>query len=186
MTLAAITDHVEHGLSRLLEQFKGKPRLEAWISSYLEGVQELTDAAWAVLVMRLIDDAVGEQLTVLGRLVGQPRIVEDEERYRVLVRARIAVNSSSGKPDDLIRVANLLFGADAEYSMHEFFPAALVFSINEAIDVIPALEQGMLDEAAAGGVRVDVHFSADEPDELFAWGAGDGWGSPWRGAVSEH
>lgn len=57
MTLAATTDVVEHGLSRLIEQWKDKPRMRAWVASYLEEVQELSSAAWVVLISRLIDDA---------------------------------------------------------------------------------------------------------------------------------
>lgn len=190
MSLKEVTDHVERGLSRLIEQFKGKPRLEAWISSYLEEVQELSAAAWQVLVLRLIDDAEGEQLTVLGRLVGQPRTIEDDVRFRVLVRARIAVNQSRGRWSDVLRVANLLFAGEIAYTLTPFYPAALVLTLEDPIVVIPLLEHGMLEEATAGGVRLDVHFHAGPSENLFRFGEGPGWGATgggvWAGAVSDH
>lgn len=187
MTLAAVTDHVERGLARLIDQFKGRPRIEAWISSYLEEVQELSTAAWGVLVLRLIDDAEGEQLTVLGKIVGQPRTVADDERFRVIVRARVAANGSSGRWNDILRVARLLLGPEASFSLRAHYPAALVLTINDPVDFIPTLEHGMLETAAAGGARIDVHFHGTPTAELFAFGTGPGWGDGvWAGAVSDH
>lgn len=187
MTLAAITNHVERGLGRLIEQFKGKPRLEAWISSYLEEVQELSDAAWDVLISRLIDSAVNEQLVVLGRIVGQLKTTTDDERFRVLVRARIAINKSNGRWNELLRIIKLLLGDGVPYGLTPYYPGALVLMILGAITFVPTLEHEMLEDAAAGGVRVDVHFSEVEPDELFYFGGGPGFGGgSWAGAVSDH
>jgi hypothetical protein len=185
MSLEPVTNHVESGLSKLLEQYQGKPRLEAWIRSYLLEVQKFSDEAWNVLVSRLIDEAIGEQLTVLSRLVGETTRLENDERQRVLVRSRIAVNRSRGRGDDVLRVASLLLAR--EYSLNEFFPGAMVLTVEEAIDFIPELEHRMLEQSAAGGIRVDVHFSADPESTWFRFGSGPGWGEGvWIGAVSEH
>lgn len=185
MSLAHVTEHVERGLSRLIEQYKGKPRLEAWVRSYLNEVQALSDAAWQVLVSRLVDDAVGEQLTVLGRIVGETNRVEDDERFRVVVRARIAVNSSRGRGEDIIRVAGLLFARPV--ILTEFFPGAMTLEVAEAIDFIPTIEHRMLEEAASAGVRIDVHFYGDDPEDVFRFDEGPGWGvGTWAGAVSHH
>lgn len=184
MAISAVTDHVSRGLSRLIEQYKGKPRLEAYVRSFLKEVQTLSDAAWVVLVSRLIDDAVGEQLTVLGRLVGQGRVADDDERFRVIVRARIAVNRSHGHIDDIIVVAKLLFAA-VPFTLTEFFPHAMVLTIGDSISFIPNFEHAMLEAAAAAGVRIDVHFAEDDPEDLFMFGEGGGWGvGKWAGAVS--
>lgn len=187
MTLAATTDVVEHGLSRLIEQWKDKPRMRAWVASYLEEVQELSSAAWVVLISRLIDDAEDEQLTTLGRLVGQVRTNEDDDRFRVLVRARIAVNTSSGQWPQLLRIIKLLLASGVAYTLQEFLPGAMVLTIEDPIDFIPIAEHAMLEEATAGGVRIDVHFHETPSDELFRYGDGPGWGSGvWGGAVSDH
>ncbi len=190
MTLAAITDHVERGLAHLIDQFKGKPRLEAWISSYLEEVQELSDAAWEVLVLRLIDQATGEQLTVLGRLVGQPRTIADDDRFRVFVRARIAANKSHGRWNDILLVARLLLNGASAYTLTAFYPGALVLTIEDAFPFIPTIEHGLLEDATAAGVRIDVHFHADDSADLFRFDEGPGWGLTggglWAGAVSDH
>lgn len=187
MTIAAVTNVAERGLSRLIEQWKDKPRMRAWVSSYLDEVQELRDAGWDVLVSRLIDDGTGVQLTTIGRLVGQERTNEDDDRFRVLVRARIAVNMSRGRWGDILRVARILLEDGVEFSLAEFLPCALVLTIEDPTDFIPSLEQSMLEEATAGGVRIDVHFHETPSDELFRYGDGPGWGSGvWAGAVSDH
>jgi hypothetical protein len=187
MTLSLGPNAVERGLSRLIEQWKDKPRMRAWVSSYLEEVQELREAAWDVLVSRLIDDAENEQLTTLGRLVGQERTNEDDDRFRVLVRARIAVNTSSGQWPQLLRIIKLLLTSEVAYTLQEFLPGALVLTIEDPIDFIPHAEHAMLEEATAGGVRIDVHFHETPSDELFRYGDGPGWGSGvWAGAVSDH
>lgn len=186
MSIAPITDHVERGLAHLIEQYRGRPRLEAYVRSFLLEVQALSDAAWEVLISRLIDDATGEQLTVLGRLVGERGRVEDDERFRVVIRARIAVNKSRGTGNDILRVAILLLGV-TEFTLEEFFPGAMVLTIEDQIDFIPLIEHAMLEQAALGGVRIDVHFHETPSDELFRYGTGPGWGSGvWGGAVSYH
>lgn len=180
------TEHVARGLARLIEQFKNKPRIEALLTSYLDEVQLLSDAIWSVIVGRLIDQAVGYQLTVLSRLVGESVRLEDDDRQRVLVRARIAVNSSRGRGNDILNVATLLLDGIA-FSLVEHYPGAMVLTIESAIDFTPTLEHRMLEEAAAGGVRIDVNFTEEDPDGLFRWGAGPGWGvGTWAGTVSYH
>jgi hypothetical protein len=185
VTLGPVTGQVERGLSRLLEQYKDKPRLAALIKSYLGEVQVLSDATWETLVSRLIDDAVGEQLTVLSRLVGETERFEDDERQRVLVRARIAVNRSDGTLNDVIRVAEIIFGLTP--LIGEPGNAYIVVIVPEAVSVVPELEWRLLNQARAGGVRLDLYFTESAPDDLFRWGTGPGWGvGVWTGTISEH
>jgi hypothetical protein len=187
MTISAVTDHADRGVARLIEQFKGRPRLEAWIRSYLDEVQELSTAAWGVLLARLIDDATGVHLTTIGRIVGQARTNEDDDRFRVLIRTRIAVNMSEGHWDELLAIATMLLTDEVDFTLQEFLPGAMVLTIEDQIGFIPRLEHRMLEEATAGGVRIDVHFHETPSDELFRYGDGPGWGSGvWAGAVSDH
>src|SRR5688572_13994483 len=106
MALTKIADHVEQGLRLLLDQYKDKPRLTALLSSYLNRVQELEDAAWDVRIKRFVDDAVGAQLDGIGRIVGELRQGRDDVTYRLFILARIRVNLSFGHADDVIDVLN--------------------------------------------------------------------------------
>lgn len=167
-----ITDHVAQGLSRLIEQYKGKPRIQGFLESWLEEVQELSDAAWAVILSRLVDHATGHHLRVLGKIAGQPWREESDERFRVLVRARIAANISSGTVDDLLRVASLVLGA-ATFELTELFPATVIVDVSSPIDFAD-LAFELLRDAKAGGVAFSLHwFDGHEADAAFTWADGD-------------
>jgi hypothetical protein len=82
----------------------------------------------------------------------------------------------------VLRVASLLF--QKELGMTEFYPGTLVVEVDEPIAFVPTLEVGLLEEAAASGVQVFVHFSADESGDWFNFGTGPGWGDGvWIGVV---
>ena len=106
--LAPIADHVEQGRALLLEQYRGKPRLDALLAAYTRQVQKLEDAIWSVILGRMLENAAGVQLDKIGKIVGQKRLGEPDVRYRMLIQVRIAINRSSGYPDEIINVARLV------------------------------------------------------------------------------
>jgi hypothetical protein len=106
--LAKITDHIDQGVALLLEQFQGKPRIAALLTSLLRQVQDVEDAAWDVLTSRLISVAADAQLDALGKLVGEPRDGRDDGGYRVAITARIAVNRSSGTGPEIVAILKLV------------------------------------------------------------------------------
>lgn len=70
----------------------------------------LEAALLALLTQRGVDTAIGAQLDVLGKIVGQARNGLDDDDYRRYVRARISANRSQGVAEDLIKVAVLVLG----------------------------------------------------------------------------
>jgi len=154
MALANI-DHVQAGLALLLSQFQDKPRLAALISSYLRRVQELDDAAIEVLIARLIDNAVNEQLRVIGRIVGQPNEGSwDDDTYRLFIKARIRANKSNGHGDDVIDVINLVEAAD--FVLSEVYPAAMYVEFGPPTDADPIILIELARRAKASGVRLQL------------------------------
>lgn len=172
MTLAPVTDHVERGLSRLIEQYQGRPRLEAWVRSYLREVQALSDAAWDVLVSRLIDDSEGAQLDVLGKIVGEARGDLDDETYRVFIRTRIRINQSNGQPEDIIAVL-LLIAPDTAYLFNEYYPAAMAVELLEEPGISPEKLLDLLLQTKAGGVHLTVVSPTADEDTRFLFGDAD-------------
>lgn len=116
------TQHVDDALRLFLDQFKERPRLAALLSSYIQRVQDLEDAAWDVLVKRLIDNAEAAQLDAIGRIVGEVRDGRDDPTFRLFVLARIRINKSFGHADDVIDVLRLVEAADFTYL--EVYPAS--------------------------------------------------------------
>lgn len=173
------TSHALKGISRFIEQYKEKPRMEQWARSYLIEIQALEDAFWQIYTMRWIDSATGEQLVVLGEIVGQYNPGLSEENYRVLIRARIAVNRSNGRPDELIDILALLsesFAEPAVIMLVEGLTADYTLNLISDIGSIdPDIVFGlMLDHADPAGVAANFVFGFDTTDDLFIWSSASG------------
>jgi hypothetical protein len=175
--LEPIKDHVEEGRGLLLEQYKGKPRLDALLASYTRQVQKLEDAVWSVILGRMLENAVGVQLDKIGKIVGQPRLGEPDVRYRMLIQVRIAINRSSGYPDEIVNIVRLV--CQAPFAPHAFefddeLPGTgfrLIFldpptdGESDAWDLI----FGFVLEASAAGVGFSIVWpTVDSPDTFDA------------------
>lgn len=102
--------HSPLALARLIERWRADshPNLAALLTSFTGEVQTLESAIWATLVGRLPDYAVGVQLDALGKIVGQIRNGLSDAAYRVHIKARVSINQSFGRPEDIIAVLRLI------------------------------------------------------------------------------
>jgi hypothetical protein len=120
-------------------------------------VQDLEDTLQTLLVERSIDTAVGEQLNVLGRLVGQERAGLVDDDYRRVLRARISVHRSKGTIADINKITRLIAYPDPlDIEIDNHGPAALTVYVNGGIVSFQtsATLAKLLQEAVAGGVRI--------------------------------
>lgn len=62
---------------RLLQQFKTATKLIAFIDALIEGQAELETVLEQLLTERSLDTAIGDQLDIIGEIVGQPRTILD-------------------------------------------------------------------------------------------------------------
>jgi hypothetical protein len=122
MTITKKTNHVDEAQDHLIEQFRGKANFNAMIAALVEQIQDLEEAAFEVFEQTDIYSAVGVQLDGIGAIVGQPRQGRNDVDYRIAIFARIAVNISSGTPEEIIN-ALLLFEPSNLIQVFEFFPA---------------------------------------------------------------
>jgi len=171
MPLEKVTNHIEHGLGRLITQYQGKPRLEAWLTSYLRQIQEFEDAAWDVVEKRLVDDATGAQLQALAKLIGQPIVSEDDEVLRLYVKTRIRINRSHGHSADVIAVALLLLDG-AAFKYREVSPRNIVVDVLEPLTVDPTTTVALLRSAKGGGFSLSLYWAEEPESEGFAFAAG--------------
>lgn len=150
MAITKVDDHVEQAQGLLIEQYQERPRLAAWLASYSTRCQEAEDMLWDVLTKRLIDNAEGAQLDMIGKIVDEPRQGRDDATYKVYVLAKIRINWSQGTPDDVIAVLQILDAAAFRYV--ELYPASFEIQydappaapLGTLADVIhPAKESGM-------------------------------------------
>lgn len=133
MTVELVTDHEEQGLALLISQFRDKAFIEILVRALMAQVQEAEDMLWDLLIMRAIDTAVGAQLDIIGKIVGQSRGTFDEDTYRTWIRGRVLVNRSSGTTDQMIELVNALLPEGASLSVSEYYPAAFQIEVNESV-----------------------------------------------------
>lgn len=107
MTVSYDPNHVLEANALLLAQFIDKPNFLAFLQSYINRIQELENAIYAVFWQRLIANASGVQLDGLGQIVGQARNGLADTDYRTLLFVRIRLNYSSGLMQDITDVCAL-------------------------------------------------------------------------------
>jgi len=150
-------DHVSEGLGWLTSGLRGKARLAALLSSWLRQVQAVEDALWQVLIETTLDASVGAQLDQLGAIVGCGRDALDDEPYRMLLRAWILANRSSGTGDELLAILAVLSGGDGATTLTESAPAAVVIGRSAPWPVVSVeLVAAAIRRAKSAGVRVLV------------------------------
>lgn len=123
-------NHVEQVAKRIYSQYRDKPNLVAWLQilaslgNQIEGVYSLVASSY------LIDDASGEQLNVIGRVVVISRNydsgVMDDDTYRLILKARIAKNVSDTTLDGIIKALAFVVGFD---DIRVVDPEDMTFSI---------------------------------------------------------
>jgi hypothetical protein len=150
--LGTIIVHRNEALKRTIEFWKTKGTFGAIRDVIMQEVQAAENALWQVKLSRFLDDAQGESLNILGRIVGEGRDGRDDASYRVRIRARIRVNSSFGHGDDILAMLSLL--DDATFTLVPTPPASFFVAMSAPPSgFATAVEMaGLIGEAAAAGV----------------------------------
>lgn len=168
------TQYVSQALARLLMQFKGKPRLEALVTSWITPFQELEDAAFEVHLERTIDAAVGVQLEGIGDIVGFPKNGLSDTNYRQFIKAKIRVNRSNGLPGDLILIVTIILGVTPCILLTEYHPAAIEVEAIVPVTVPAQFIIDFLEDAAAAGVDVSFIYSKVAKTSTLTFGSSYG------------
>lgn len=171
-----IANHVAKAKDRLIEQYKGKVRLEALIESIVNPLQEIEDVLNALGTNRWIDSASGVQLDKVGKIVGAYRETgQSDEDFRSIIKVQVILNLNQGTPEEIISAAQFYIGAIFIWYL-EVYPAAVdIFSST----VIPlnqrARIKGQLGKFLPAGVSLDS-FGQFDRTNAFQFNAGAGFG----------
>ena len=152
-------DFLENARDRYTLGFQDKPVFDKLIQIFTQELGEIQDVLKELKQERTLEEAEGTQLDILGRILGQPRILVDvdfleffgmvgnprssemgdlfsnsggmffdlnermqgsvsldDETYRIILRAKIAKNSTRATPEDLMWYLNYVFGTDATFA----------------------------------------------------------------------
>ncbi len=158
MTIPAPIDHVETGQSRLLSQWQDKPNMSGLVKSIMQSVQEVEDTIHQIIDNMNIFDATGEQLDVIGTLIGLERNGMDDDSYRAELFKQISINRSDGTTEiiiSLMEAATQTTNSD----FWEHYPASIFFLIRGGYF---AKLKEILEAISQAGVRSLLMF--DEGD----------------------
>lgn len=127
-----VEDHVEIGLDRLIDFWKDKPAVIGLLTSFLEEIQELEDTLHQLNNERSLSTAIGQQLDVLGLLLGVERDGRLDNAYRDALRDRVSSIRASGTIEDVKRTAKILTDATI-CKVFNHYPACTYLFCNEPI-----------------------------------------------------
>lgn len=158
-----LTVHLHRARLRTIARWRDKPVFAAIRDVVAKEIQLAENALWQVKIYFFIDQAFGESLDLLGRIVGEARDGRDDPGYRVRIKARIRVNQSFGGPEDILEVLALL-DPDNTFLLSYTPPAAFVVGMaSKPAGFATADEMAeLVGEASAAGVGVFVAIRTDD------------------------
>ena len=97
-----------------------QPNFTAWLTAHLQFLQDNQDCANSFASAFNVNTAVGNQLDILGQIIGQPRDIGivlsgqsssslDDDHYRLALLAKIAQNNWDGTTPSLYKLWNTVF-----------------------------------------------------------------------------
>ena len=133
MLAQKINTHVIDGLNRLMEQYKGKPRIEGFYTSFLQQKQDLEDAIFALDAGRQLFDgtsssSVGQQLDEIGLIVGIDRNGLSDAEYLLFIFGKVAENFSDTTIPTILNIIGYVFQAP-QVKLQELPPAGFAIQI---------------------------------------------------------
>jgi hypothetical protein len=126
-----IPNHRAVAVSRLLAQYRNKPRIVALVRALASGAQALEDDVFGVLTSTTFTAATNTDLDHWGILVGEERAGLNDTDYRAMIGARILANRSRGTRDELIQILQIIT-APSVVVLTDVFPACFQFVIRRA------------------------------------------------------
>lgn len=165
---------IDEAESLLLHQFQKSPKLKALIRSLVAPLQELADQLYSLHDGKYIEEAYGERLDILGRLVDQPRKGMSDVEYRLWLKVRICLNNSHGTPKDVLKILSILLEKDS-FLMDERWPNDVLFTFLEAPKA--PLKHLLHIIKASIPLNTCCHFLAADKKPLFRFDSGNGFGS---------
>lgn len=154
----------------LLEQFKGKPRIEALVEVMAEQMQDLFDFFVQLRNERDVYHSVGKQLDGVGdiavltrmeagKLMGDPIPVDiiEDDLYRQYLIYKILKNTCDCTYPDIIKAFRMFWDRPLYYSEDPQWPATMIFDTGEMqgyVDTRPLFTIPLL---RAAGVTLKIY-----------------------------
>lgn len=168
-----ITNNEEQALARLPEDSRNEVE-DALVRWWAIRMQGLDAVAMQLFAERSIETAVGAQLDGLGAIVGEARGGRDDSSYRIRIRARILLNLSSGRADQILRILRLV--TPLALTLTDETPGAVSIAVTGGAAELPEDLFAVALEAKAAGVRMFLRHQIGADAERFVFKGGVGKG----------
>lgn len=146
--MSKITDHAAIVVPLVLSQYQRASRLLGLIRSGCAQADDVEEALYEIREGLKLDNAVGAQLDLLGKLYKESRAGRSDTDYREAIRIRASL-SINGTPDEILAFLRFSMGAtDAVY--YPEYPAGYVILTN---DETFGVGSGVLDVVSPAGVQ---------------------------------
>lgn len=157
-------------VANLVEQFRNTTNLDAFVSAFVDQIQDAENGAFELITERTLAAAEGVQLDGIGQIVGLARGGLSDADYRIRLQAQILINLSSGTIDEILEIIILLEPTITDF--RELEPATIITTIYD-ITADPALIASIIRDARSAAVKSDLHYSLSPEAELFELASGD-------------
>lgn len=132
-------------LNNITSQHRDKPKFIAWLSSNLTILDHAYLVAKSININFDLDYAIGKQLDTLGKVIGRERVltfqplngfdpVLDDETYRLVLKAKVAMNSWDGTIPQMYQIWENIFtdiGLQLKDSQDMSFNAYITGYVNQ-------------------------------------------------------
>ena len=153
--ITQITTHNADAKARLLQQYKGKVKIEGLLDALgSDQIQDLEDAIFGLNTRLDIDASLGQQLDNIGKIVGRERNGQADDIYRVFLKAVIGRNVSESEAERVISVWKIITQGTI-IQLLEVFPAEVALFSDVELDAsIVDIAFALMQDVVGAGIRV--------------------------------
>ncbi len=167
-TTTFISNYEVLAVRRLLHQYRKTVNLPKLINDlFSKEIPRQENVSVDMLTRLDIDASSDAQLDSIGELVGQERLGFSDPDYRILLKGKQAVNNSEGSINEMIDAWALLTNSPVVILVENYPHSMMLFATNEVDAGKIDLVFGLIQLAAAGGVKVS-HFGVIPADDEYA------------------
>lgn len=169
-----ITDYQQRLRDDMLSQLYDDPVHEAIADAISLEYQRIENVAHDVLTKRLLDNATGDILDVIGKVVRVDRLSRTDDEYRAMIQVWIAAHDSDGGIDQILWIVNTLLTQTCEYRIYPPAAYRLTYVTGTPISTQQAEDAAtIIDLATSAGVGYQLS-EGDDPD-AFRFNSGPGF-----------
>lgn len=165
MNIEAKQTYVADAIALLVEQFKNSPNLSSVLTALVEQLQELDTVTMDLYTDRWLSSAIGVQLDIIGKIVGEQRQGRTDDDYRDAIKVRIGINLGNGTAEDVIEVVRSFFD-DMTVQVIDYYPASFTVKLVDPINplVIDTVKlRAYIDSVKPVGVHAMLEFYVEGP-----------------------